>query len=60
MSAGDGIVARVYDALVTAAPGNASRAVAAALGGASGGGGGPPPLVLYSTDKVSDHQVING
>ena len=55
---GDGVFARTDAALSAAAPGNASRAVTAALGG--GAGGGPPPLVLYSTDKVSDHQVING
>jgi hypothetical protein len=52
----DKVLARVDAAVATAAPGNASRAVAAALGDT----GGPPPLVLYKTDKVTDHQVING
>ena len=53
----DGVLTRVDTAVGAAAPGNASRAVAAALGDT---GGGPPPLVLYKTDKVTDHQVING
>lgn len=49
--------ARVDDALAASTPGNASRAVASALGDT---GTGPPPLVLYKTDSVTDHQVING
>ena len=53
----DRLLGRVDDALATSTPGNAPRAVVAALGDT---GAGPPPLVLYKTDSVTDHQVING